>query len=70
MNGSPTLSFGSYEMKKIAKGALIAAAGAVLSYFAVQIIPTLQTTDYAWLIPLLSVGVNSLKELLVNNQKS
>jgi len=67
MNGSKSFSLGSYEVKKILKGLGIAVAGTLLSYIAVNVIPHLQATDYAWLIPVCSVLVNMAKEWLSNN---
>ena len=61
-----SFSFGWYEIRKVLKGAAIAAAGGVLSYATIQI-TDLETTDYAWLIPLFSILVNIGKEWVANN---
>jgi hypothetical protein len=66
-DGSRSLSFGSYEMRKVVKGFLIALTGSALAYLTTDVIPLFEDTSYYLLIPVMSVIVNAVRQLLKNN---
>ena len=66
-DGSKNFSLGKGDIVKIGKGALIAAAGAILAYISTQVFPQLQESDNAILIATAGVGaivVNALQKFL------
>lgn len=65
MNGSPPFRLAWSDVVKILKGAMIAVIGAALSALVVEV-AKLGQTDYAWLIPLITVGINMLRKFLLN----
>jgi hypothetical protein len=68
VTGSPQFTLSKYDIGKIVKGAGIAVAGAFLAYLSTELLPHLDKTDYAWLIPLASILVNLARTWLTNSQ--
>lgn len=67
MEGSKRLQLNKTDGVKIAKGAGIAGTGAIVSYIIVQVLPNLDANDYAWLIPMVSAGLNALQRWLMDH---
>ena len=56
MDGSEKFSLAKKDFLKIGKGALIAAAGAVLAYLSTQVFPQLQESGDVMLITIAGIG--------------
>ena len=56
MDGSEKFSLAKKDFLKIGKGALIAAAGAVLAYLSTQVFPQLQESGDATLVVVAAIG--------------
>ena len=67
MNGSAPFSFGWGDVCKIAKSVGLAAAGAVLGV-GVGYVADLQATQYAWLVPLATVAINTLRKFVMDTR--
>ena len=65
--GSKRFKLNKEDLKSISKGAALAGAGGVLSYFAVQVVPNLDLADLAWLAPLLAILLNLGRKWVVDN---
>ena len=63
--GAPRFQLNWRDLGKIGKGALIAIGGSLCAYMLTQI-STLEATDYAWAIPVLSIGINAAHKWLQN----
>ena len=67
MDGSSKFSLAKKDYLKIGKGALIAAAGAVLAYLSTQVFPQLQSSGEGILITIAVIGavlVNAAQKYL------
>jgi hypothetical protein len=67
VNGSAPFRFGWVDAAKIGKSAGLAAAGALLGIGA-GYIANLEATDYAWLVPLATVAVNTLRKFVMDTR--
>lgn len=66
MEGSKKFQLNQEDILKIAKGAGLAGAGAVVSYIIVAV-ADLDAGNYAWLIPLITIGLNAGRKWIANN---
>lgn len=66
MNGSPQLTLSQSDLFKIAKGAALAAAGAVVTFLATEIVPHLDdsTATGALIAAVASTALNALRKWL------
>lgn len=65
MNGSPAFALGKSDLVKLGKSVLLAASGVVFSALAVYL-GDLETSHYAWLVPLMTVGLNALRKFVTD----
>lgn len=65
MNGSPPLHLASEDFVKLFKS-LVLAVGGVLISFGAAYMANLESTHYAWLIPLATVGLNTLRKFVTD----
>lgn len=65
MSGSPPFSLGKTDLVKLGKSVLLAAFGAFFSALAVYL-GDLDTSSYAWLVPLMTVGLNALRKFVTD----
>ena len=63
MKGSAPLHFGWDDVHKIEKSVGLALAGALLG-IAAGYIANLEATQYAWLVPLATVALNTLRKFV------
>mgnify|MGYP001579306343 CR=1 FL=1 len=67
MNGSAAFSFGWGDAAKIGKSVGLAVSGAVLGV-AVGYVGDLEATQYAWLVPLVTVVLNMLRKFVADTR--
>ena len=65
MSGSSPLRLGVKDFVKLGKSCVLAAAGAALSS-AVVYVGNLESSSYAWLVPLATVGINMLRKFVMD----
>lgn len=65
VNGSPPLSLGKADGVKLGKSILLAASGALFSALAVYL-GDLDKSSYAWLVPLITVGLNAFRKFVMD----
>lgn len=65
MSGSPSFSLAKTDVVKLGKSMLLAASGALFSALTVHL-GNLDTLSYAWLVPLMTVGLNTLRKFVTD----
>lgn len=65
MSGSSALSLGKSDVVKLGKSVLLGASGALFSVLAVYI-GDMETSHYAWLVPMMTVGLNALRKFVTD----
>ena len=65
MSGSPSFSLAKTDVVKLGKSMLLAASGALFSALTVHL-GNLDTSSYAWLVPLMTVGLNTLRKFVTD----
>ncbi len=65
MNGSPPWHLGAADFVKLGKSLGLAVSGVLLSMGAAYL-AGLESTHYAWLIPLATVGLNVLRKFVTD----
>ena len=65
MNGSPRFSLHSSDFVKIGKSLGLALGGTLIS-IGVGYVGNLESTSYAWLIPLATVGLNVFRKFVTD----
>ena len=56
MDGSNKFGFSKRDLLKVAKGAALAAAGAILAYLSTQVIPDMEASGNAMLLTVAGIG--------------
>jgi hypothetical protein len=65
MNGSPPLSLARGDIVKLGKSLGLAVGGALISV-GVAYVGDLESTHYAWLVPIATVGLNTLRKFVTD----
>lgn len=64
---SPAGSLNKFDWKNIAKHAAFVAGAAIVSYILQQVLPTLGTTSYAYLIPILTTVFTAIQKYITQS---
>jgi len=72
MDGSSKFGFSKTDLLKVAKGAALAAAGAILAYLSTQVIPDMESSGNAMLLTVAGIGsvlINMAIKFVKDNTK-